>query len=124
LSTDNAVFDISSATERVTVTLGQTKSVDVNADGINDMTIKLTDINLGKADLVITKIASTGAAAEPQEVSEETTAAAQETGTPEAVSEPAAESAGFGMSALIAVIVAIVIAAIAFIAYKYAVSKK
>lgn len=124
MSTESIVVDISSATERVTIVLGQTKAVDINADGINDMQIKLTDISLGKADIILTKIASTGAAAEPQEITEETAPAqTQEPGIVEAISEKA-EAAGFDMSIVIAVIIAILIAAGAIIAYKYAVSKK
>ncbi|MDD5181910.1 MAG: Ig-like domain-containing protein [Candidatus Nanoarchaeia archaeon] len=71
---DQIVVDISSLSQRITVDMNTPKAVDLDGDGINDLELKLTKIIAGRADLTLTKITATGAAAEPEEVTVETPA--------------------------------------------------
>ncbi|MFH1332370.1 MAG: hypothetical protein ABIH63_03760 [archaeon] len=52
----SVTLEISSTPITVTLVIGEAKNVDINADGVNDLAVKLNRITSGKADVTITKV--------------------------------------------------------------------
>lgn len=51
-----ATLEIASTPITLTLVIGETKNVDINADGTNDLAVKLNSISNGKADVTISKL--------------------------------------------------------------------
>jgi len=56
VGTDSVTLKIESDPVEVTLNVGDTKEVDVNGDGVNDLSITLNSVTGGKADIAIKKI--------------------------------------------------------------------
>lgn len=67
LSSDSVVFDITSFTERVSVDVGQTKTVDVNQNGTNDLEITLLKNEFAEATLRFKKIIYKSEVVQPEQ---------------------------------------------------------
>ncbi|MFH1210850.1 MAG: hypothetical protein V1645_02955, partial [archaeon] len=52
----SVTIEISSTPVSVTLVIGETKNVDMNADGVNDLVVKLNGITDGVADVSVTKV--------------------------------------------------------------------
>lgn len=111
----SAKITIASTPVEVTLVIGETKNVDVNGDGANDLAVKLNSITNNKADITVTKIQ----AGADKIVSQETTPVAPSgqpsTGEqqPPAEQVPPAEVEEGGSSAWIWIVILVVLAAAA-----------
>lgn len=105
---DNAAtVTISSTPQTFVLNVGESRKVDVNQDGLDDIEVTLNGVDNGVADLSIKKIEEgAAAAAEEEKAAAEEAAEGVTTPTEEVAPEPVAQT---GYGTMIAVIVVIVI---------------
>ena len=60
VGTDSVTIEVSSTPKQVTLTIGETKDVDTNDDGTDDISISLNAITNGKADITFKNLATSG----------------------------------------------------------------
>jgi hypothetical protein len=100
LGADYVFLWISSETVPVTVKIGETKEVDVNKDGTNDISILLNKVELGKAYITFNKLAQPGAQAPAEQPA--ATAVPSEPTTAQPGTQPAAQPSSNNTMILVA----------------------
>ena len=102
LSSSSVLLRISSDPIEVTVNLGETEEVDIDGDGINDMSIYLRDISLGVADLSFKQISEP--TTEPEETNGTETTDVNGTETTETTEITPTEKSNLGMYVVVVLI--------------------
>ncbi len=114
ITATSATLEISSTPTTITLIVGETKNVDVNGDGTNDLVVKLNSIINDKADVTITKIKEGAELIVKQEASSPSTEQPPAGEQPPAkeVTPPEVEEQG-GSSAWIWITLIVIIAVVA-----------
>lgn len=114
IGTNHVVLTISSDPFDVTINTGETKNVDANADGKNDLGITLNSIINGKADITFKAISTSTPTTQPIVTP---TTEAEETTTPPSTTKPGITGAVIGGITSVYGISAIILIALILIAF-------
>ena len=112
----NAVIEVSSTPQRVTMNAGETKQFEVNGDNFYDISVTLSSISLGKAKINILSIHEPVPLSEPAPVEEEE--------APQVAAAPPVEESAGGLSAAMTVILIIIIIVIVAVVAWFMMKKK
>ncbi|MDP6642279.1 MAG: hypothetical protein QGF74_02800, partial [Candidatus Nanoarchaeia archaeon] len=103
----SATITISSDPQTFEMNVGETRGVDINDDGLDDLEVTLNSVDNGVVDLSIVKVEEGAAIVAEEEIA----AAAEETttGTVDEVAPTPTEAKGYGTTITIIVILVIVV---------------
>jgi len=117
----SAIVDVSSTTQRMTLSSGVKQAVDLNGDGTNDIELTLTGVSSGMASITITKMEES----KKKEITTQTAVApivqpvvsTEEVPTIEPITPAIAPLSTFGSNPVVAVIVVIGLAVAALVVW-------